>query len=201
MNFRNRDRLHSEYKQQVSEVFRERYGFLVTDYGQETNISKTFSEALFLCGDDPTAHFIRYKPDEAIIVTKPCPKLVSGTHSKKTAYLVEIKSKSPSSPNVAIELNSYEHTIALWKICIRVILVLPEFKALWAKDVQFFRIDIPDRNSIEVYESIKQKYSPIPVEYRQWNRVGSGTPYGFVNPQDSAVLSLDDFIQKELLND
>lgn len=195
MNFTNRDRLHSEYKQQISEIFTDKYGFLVTDYGQETNIPKTFSDALFLCGHCPTAHFIRYKPDEAIIVS-----YRQGSHLKGNAYLVEIKSKNPSSPNVAVELDSYEHTIALWDIGVKVILVLPEFKALWSKNVKFFRIDIPDRNSIEVYENIKQRYSPIPVEYRRWNKLWSGTPYGLVDPNDYAVLSLDNFIQKELLN-
>ncbi|MEW6557723.1 MAG: hypothetical protein AB1349_10265 [Elusimicrobiota bacterium] len=193
MTFTNRDRLHSEYKRRVSDFFRNRYGFLVTDYGQETNISKTFSDALFKCGNNPTAHFIRYKPDSAIIITKPS--------SFNRAYLVEIKSKNPSSPNVAIELDSLEHTLALWKIGVKVILVLPEFKALWSKDVQFFRIDVPDRNPIEIYESIKQKYSPVPVEYRQWNKAGSGTPYGLVNGQNPDITDLDNFIESELLND
>ncbi len=110
-------------------------GCIVHRYGVE-RMGPGFHEALMLCGPDPTAQFLRFQPDEALVVL-----------SRKQAHLCEVKSKLPdtNTGNIAYELASIQTALRLAEIGISVFVVFGNLKAAWPRDIVFSRrFDTPE---------------------------------------------------------
>jgi hypothetical protein len=128
IDFATRLGQHETHRQRVTAFFRG-CGCRVHEYGVE-RMSSSFHQALLRCGMDPTAQFLRFQPDEALVVL-----------GQRRAYLCEVKSTLPDTRtgNVAYELASWNTALALTQIQVAVFVVFGNYTAAWPQAIQFSR--------------------------------------------------------------
>jgi len=126
--FDDRINSHEQFRARVAAFFREN-GCVVHTYGVE-RMDKEFHQALLRCGADPTARFLRFQPDEALVIL-----------DQRRAHLCEVKSTLPDTRtgNFAYELASIETALLMDSIGISVFVVFSGFKATWLKEIRFQR--------------------------------------------------------------
>ncbi len=167
--FEIRNLKHLEFQNKAIKLF-EKAGFLTNIYGQETNISKEFSNALYQCGDNITAKFIRYKPDLALILVK-----------DKKVCLCELKSSCGKNDTIPLEKNSYEMALLLSKIGVKILILFGDFTYNFIENLEWDKMLVPDRadNDIEDYKKQYPDKEIISIGKTQ----GSGTPFILIKKQ------------------
>jgi len=167
--FEKRNLKHQEFQNKAIELL-EKAGFLINIYGQETNISKEFSDALYQCGNNITAKFIRYKPDLALILVK-----------DRKVYLCELKSSCGKNDTIGLEKNSYEMTLLLSKIGIKIFILFGDFTYNFVENLEWDTMLVPDRidNDIEEFRKNYPNKEIISISKTK----GSGTPFILIKKQ------------------
>ena len=150
------------------EMLLRRYGFLVERIGQEATPGPWQDVACNLY-DDETARQERFKPD------------LLASHAGAALLLkIEIKSRNPDSPNIAIEKACHDNVLAERARGIRLAYWFPGQRMAWPEELDIFRV-VTDR-----VELAKAK-----------TRGGAGTPYVLVR-NESITTSADSFITEIL---
>lgn len=171
LRFADRLANHEQFRPQVA-AFLQEHGCLVHQYGVE-RMAASFHEALVRCALDPTAQFLRFQPDEALVVV--------GT---RRAYLCEIKTTLPNTKTgrVAYEIASRATARQLATIGIAVFVVFGHWKAAWVADIEFTRVfDDP----------------AYLASVRAAGR-GSGTPFGVFSDTAAWLKPLAQFVEEDL---
>lgn len=167
LTFDSRLTQHEDFRRDVAAYFRNR-SCLVHERGVE-QMDKDFHRALVRCGDNLTAQFLRFEPDQALVVV-----------SQGAAHLCEIKSSAGNhaSGQITYELASLETAITLQQFGISVFVVFGNWTATWAQDI-----------------ALQRRYDDPAFLSRVR---GSGTPFGTF-PRDARFLRpLDQFATEEL---
>ena len=167
--FEERNLKHQEFQNKAIELFKNA-GFLINVYGQETNIFKEFSNALYQCENNITAKFIRYKPDLALILIK-----------DKKVYLCELKSSCGNEDTIGLEKNSYEMALLLSKIGVKIFILFGDFTYNFVENLEWDTMLVPDRSDNDI-EDYKKKYPDKKIVSISRTQ-GSGTPFILVKKQ------------------
>lgn len=166
--FSQRTALHDRELKFCMEALR-RYGFASQRIGQETQPG-TWQEIAQKLHGDPTARQLRFRPD------------VVATHEGLLiVLLLEVKSRVPTSPNIAIEKACHENALEERAKGIKLAYWFPANRMEWPENVPICRtIDDPRELA------------------RCKKRGGSGTPLILVRNED-ITRSFDSFIVGEIL--
>ncbi|GAH44665.1 unnamed protein product [marine sediment metagenome] len=163
--FRDRVALH-EREMLACEIFLTRKGFVVERLGQEVTPGQ-WQEVARKLHSDETAREERFKPD------------LMASHARRELLLkVEVKSRNPDSPNIAIEKACHDNALVLRSRAIRLTYWFPGERMAWPEELPIWRV-VND---------------PVQLAKAK-RRGGAGTPYILIRDAD-VTMDADTFIEE-----